>query len=133
MRFPISELKIAAPFTDLEYTYSGTGMDNMVEAVIFVNAIQGCEYISDKDMVVLGDNEWYRTPEGEDILRSKAKKVKMAGLIFYSTSIEDIPESILLIGREFDIPVFVAGDVSRGYSYSEISDYFNENYYIQTS
>lgn len=133
MRFPVSKLEKAATFVDLQYVYDESGMDNHVEAIIFVNAIQGCEYISRKDLVVLGDNDWYLNAEGQDTLRRKAEEVGIAALVFYNTAVEEIPERILSIGRQYAVPIIAAGEETRRYTYSEISDYFNENYYIQTS
>jgi hypothetical protein len=117
----------------MKYVGATSGMDHVVEAVIFVNAIQGCEYISAHDLVVLGDNNWYRDAEGQETLRKKAKEMEFAGIVFYNTQIEDIPEQILTIGSKAGLPIMVAGDRTRKYTYSEISDYFSENYFIQTS
>lgn len=133
MRFPVSKLEKATTFVDLQYVYDESGMDNHVEAIIFVNAIQGCEYISKKDLVVLGDNDWYRNAEGQETLRRKAEEVGIAALVFYNTAVEEIPERILSIGRQYAVPIIAAGEETRRYTYSEISDYFGENYYIQTS
>ncbi len=133
MKFPIGKLEKAEPFTDIEYISGPDGLDNIVEGVIFINAVQGCEYISERDLVILGDNDWYMNAEGQDTLKKRAIEKGFSGIVFYNASFIEMPDRIRAIGEDLKIPIILAGDVTRTYTYSEISDYFSENYYIQTS
>lgn len=133
MYFPLCKLTKSEPFIDAQCIAGAEGLSRIVEGIDYVNTSTGCQFLSERYLLILGANEWYIEECEQELLLKSVINSGVSGIVFYNSVGSEIPDNIIKAAEEHQIAIFLAGDMIKKFNYCEIMDYFFENFYIASS